>query len=162
MALKWEDPPKRKGGVVSKKLVVLAELRENPNQWALVQENIDPNIIWDKMVVRRGDRNYVHTRRPGLQTERILVFSKTPNYYHSMSGVEERGDVWHVLPRPQVKDAAAFPDELVARCIDQGCPPGGLICDPFAGSGTTGRVARSMGRKCRMFDLYPSNDNKES
>jgi DNA modification methylase len=41
---------------------------------------------------------------------------------------------------------ATFPTALVKRCILAGCPVGGTVLDPFAGSGTTGQVAVSLGR----------------
>ena len=43
----------------------------------------------------------------------------------------------------QFKDAhyATFPPELIRPCVLAGCPPGGIVLDPFFGSGTTGVVA---------------------
>lgn len=40
---------------------------------------------------------------------------------------------------------AVFPRELPRFCIKVGCPEGGVVLDPFAGSGTTLEVARGMG-----------------
>lgn len=48
---------------------------------------------------------------------------------------------------------ATFPPELVQRCIDAGCPEGGVVLDPFVGSGTTPLIARAMGRSCIGIDL---------
>ena len=39
---------------------------------------------------------------------------------------------------------APFPEELPRRCLQLGCPPGGVVLDPFAGSGTTLVVAREL------------------
>ena len=36
---------------------------------------------------------------------------------------------------------AAYPPKLAERCILAGCPKGGVVLDPFFGSGTTGLVA---------------------
>ena len=41
---------------------------------------------------------------------------------------------------------ATFPEELVRLCVLAGCPPGGTVLDPFAGTGTTGIVALKLGR----------------
>ncbi len=41
-------------------------------------------------------------------------------------------------------DTAPFPDELVKRCLEVGCPKNGIVLDPFVGSGTTVRVANEM------------------
>lgn len=50
---------------------------------------------------------------------------------------------------------ATFPAELVERCLDAGCPPGGRVLDPFGGSGTTALVAIAKGRTCDLIELNP-------
>lgn len=50
---------------------------------------------------------------------------------------------------------ATFPPELVERCIRAGCPRGGIVLDPFGGSGTTGMVALAMGRRAILLELNP-------
>ncbi|MDE2104095.1 MAG: site-specific DNA-methyltransferase [Patescibacteria group bacterium] len=47
---------------------------------------------------------------------------------------------------------ATFPEEIPATCILAGCPEGGVVCDPFSGSGTTGVVARKLGRRFIGFE----------
>ena len=42
---------------------------------------------------------------------------------------------------------APFPEALVARAIRHACPPGGVVLDPFAGSGTVRDVALAEGRR---------------
>jgi len=41
---------------------------------------------------------------------------------------------------------AVFPPDLIEPCILAGCPPGGIVLDPFFGSGTVGQVAIKTGR----------------
>ena len=50
---------------------------------------------------------------------------------------------------------ATFPDELAARCIKAGCPDGGIVLDPFLGSGTTYAVANGLGRQAIGIELNP-------
>jgi site-specific DNA-methyltransferase (cytosine-N4-specific) len=51
---------------------------------------------------------------------------------------------------------AVFPEELAARMISSGCPErGGVVLDPFMGSGTTGLVARKLGRNYLGIELNP-------
>jgi len=50
-------------------------------------------------------------------------------------------------------DIAPFPDELVDRCLSIGCPPNGVVLDPFAGSGTTLAVALDFGASAIGIDL---------
>jgi len=64
--------------------------------------------------------------------------------------------VWPMATRP-FSDAhfATFPPELVERCLRAGCPPGGLVLDPFGGAGTTGLVAQALGFDCILIELNP-------
>ncbi len=41
---------------------------------------------------------------------------------------------------------ATYPEKLILPCILAGCPRGGVVLDPFFGSGTTGFVASNNGR----------------
>jgi DNA modification methylase len=50
---------------------------------------------------------------------------------------------------------ATFPEELPRRCILAGSRAGDLVLDPFAGSGTTCAVARSLGRSYLGIELNP-------
>jgi DNA modification methylase len=61
--------------------------------------------------------------------------------------VRNRRSVWSV-PTRAFKGAhfATFPPNLIRACIDAGCPPGGVVLDPFMGAGTTAVVARELGR----------------
>lgn len=51
---------------------------------------------------------------------------------------------------------ATFPEKLIEPCILAGCPEGGVVLDPFAGSGTTGVVAKRMGRGFVGCEINPS------
>ena len=63
------------------------------------------------------------------------------------------GDCWFVATRGEGHHhPAAYPEALCERPILAGCPPGGLVVDPFAGSGTTCVVAKRLGRRFIGFD----------
>jgi hypothetical protein len=47
---------------------------------------------------------------------------------------------------------ATFPEELARRCILAGCPAGGTVLDPFAGSGTVGQVAQDLGHRALLIE----------
>lgn len=65
-------------------------------------------------------------------------------------------NVWTIATRP-FKEAhfATFPPALVEPCIKAGCPKGGLVLDPFGGSGTTGLVASRLQRDATLIELNP-------
>jgi len=62
--------------------------------------------------------------------------------------------VWTIPTRPY-KGAhfATFPEALVEPCILAGCPEGGICLDPFFGAGTTGLVAKKLGRRFIGIEL---------
>ncbi len=51
------------------------------------------------------------------------------------------------------KNEAPFPEELADAFVRSFCPPGGIVLDPFSGSGTTCAVARKTGRRFIGIDI---------
>ena len=69
-------------------------------------------------------------------------------------GGRNPGDVWSIATTPfPGAHFATFPVELPERCIKSGCKPGGVVLDPFSGSGTTGLAAARQGRRYVGIDL---------
>ena len=76
-----------------------------------------------------------------------------------------RRSVWTITTSPY-KGAhyATFPPKLIEPMILAGCPAGGIVLDPFVGSGTTVMVANHLGRKGIGLDLnfkYLKDNAKE-
>lgn len=65
--------------------------------------------------------------------------------------------VWTVATTPY-KGAhfATFQPALIEPCILAGAPAGGVVLDPFFGSGTTGQVAQALGRHYIGCELNPA------
>lgn len=51
------------------------------------------------------------------------------------------------------ENEAPFPEKLAERFILSFCPPGGVVLDPFGGSGTVGKVAAMHGRNAVLIDI---------
>lgn len=63
-------------------------------------------------------------------------------------------DVWRIpVARYPENHFAVFPLDLVRRPILAGCPVGGTVLDPFAGSGTIGEFCRYNDRNAILFEL---------
>lgn len=89
-------------------------------------------------------------------------YTENPDkFYRTKSGnayayrpKRNKRDVWTITTKP-FKGAhfATFPPDLIEPCILAGCPVGGVVLDPFAGSGTTGMVAKQNKRDFILIDL---------
>lgn len=88
---------------------------------------------------RFGGRKYGDSRAEETRTKSGKVYVPTAQ--------RNKRDVWAVATGG-FKGAhfAVFPERLVEPCILAGCPEGGTVLDPFAGSGTTGVVAKRLRR----------------
>ena len=97
--------------------------------------------------------------RPARGYEYIFLFVKDRHYFFDKSKLPRDGgaqDVWSIPARPKqngAKQTAPFPDELVEQCLAVGCPPGGVVLDPFCGSGTTMRIAIRDGHPALGIEL---------
>ena len=69
-----------------------------------------------------------------------------------------RRSVWSVATEASSEEHfAAYPEALVTPCILAGCPEGGVVLDPFVGTGTTVKVAQALNRKGIGCDLDPKS-----
>lgn len=82
--------------------------------------------------------------------------TKSGNEWTGESGKRNKRSVWTVTTKP-FKGAhfAVFPPDLILPCVLAGAPVGGLVLDPFAGSGTTGVVSVEQGRRFYGCELNP-------
>lgn len=110
-----------------------------------LEEYINPINRWGGNMVKRlnGSDEY------GMK-QRIRSYRPTEE------GRNKR-TVWSINTKP-FNDAhfAVFPEQLAATMIKAGCPEGGLVLDPFLGSGTTARVAKDLGRHYLGIELNPA------
>jgi hypothetical protein len=81
--------------------------------------------------------------------------SNTPGY-KKWTGKRNKRSVWTVTTKP-FKEAhfATFPPDLIKPCILAGCPAGGVVLDPFMGSGTVAEVALKLNRRFVGIELNP-------
>ena len=65
--------------------------------------------------------------------------------------------IWNFpkLDKDQLKYPGQLPEELMENVLYYWTEPGQIVWDPFAGSGTTGKVAERMMRRYQLSDLAP-------
>lgn len=98
--------------------------------------------------------------------EYLFMMTKAERYYFNHEGFKEptvcgtdlrnRRSVWTV-PAQSFRGAhfATFPPDLIRPALLGGCPPGGVVLDPFGGSGTVAGVAESLGMDSIIIELNP-------
>lgn len=100
-----------------------------------------------------------HVSTPGREGENYMRGQKAmrptgPNSGQYSEGGRNPGDVWEIATQPfPGAHFATMPVRLAERCIRAGCKPGGVVLDPFSGSGTTGLAAARHGRRYVGIDL---------
>jgi DNA modification methylase len=147
-----------------------------------IEESFDfvDDIIWEKpsgagWATGRG-RRFAADRNP-LQykavpvTEYILVYRKHSDKlidwnirnHPDQEAVNEskvgdnyeRTNIWKISPAYSKDHPAIFPPELVERVIRYYSFKGDVVLDPFAGSGTLGRVAVQLNRRFVLSEMDP-------
>ncbi|MDX2106216.1 MAG: site-specific DNA-methyltransferase [Candidatus Melainabacteria bacterium] len=126
----------------------LGWLVRNDNVW------LKPNPIPDQV-----------RDRCSISHEYVFHFVKERWYYFDRDAVGRRSSRGSILPpldtwevpavKGQVNHKARFSEELVRVPIDATTPPGGVVLDPFAGSGTSLVYARKQGYRCIGIDIKP-------
>jgi site-specific DNA-methyltransferase (cytosine-N4-specific) len=98
-----------------------------------------------------------------LSHEHFFHFVKRPKigrakYYYDIRHVEPGAtDVVTVSAAPgQNGHTATFPEKLIRPRILSSCPPGGIVLDPFCGTGRALAVAVEEGRRVIGFDISPT------
>lgn len=113
--------------------------------------------------LNRAFSNNHMEKRKGIGDEQYSISGKSQaKSYEKLrkkieSGEEitrNRRSVWTINTRPsKISHFASYPAELIEPMILSGCPVGGIVLDPFAGTGTTGIVANLHGRKALLLEL---------
>lgn len=93
-------------------------------------------------------------RGPALHPDKVSTNGNAGLANRVSDGKRNRRSVWTVNTKPfKGSHFATFPHELIEPCVLAGCPEGGVVLDPFGGSGTTGAVAESHGRNAILCEL---------
>ena len=106
-------------------------------------------IIKDAQRVTHSDSEQVSGRAKELR-ERGFYFLK----YHPNGS--KPGDIWDILPEDTQGRSvhfAPYPADLCRTPIALTCPEGGLVLDPFVGTGTSCLVAMEYRRKSIGIDI---------
>lgn len=126
------------------------------------------DIIWKKpdgSVPNRNGGFFRHRKpvayKPNVVTEYVLVFKKRAPFLIDkilqnnslVNGEYERTNVWEIQPETKSWHPAPFPQALVEKIIRYYSYENDIIYDPFAGSGTTGKIAKQLKRNYILSEI---------
>lgn len=131
--------------------------------------------IWDKRKSARfsswGSYPYPPNLLSTFPYEWIIVFSKSGKRQPIEKEIKKASSITHseftdwvqnsiwdfqTASAKQENHPAPFPEELPRRCIRLYSFIGDTVLDPFAGSGTTLKVARELGRNSIGYEINPA------
>lgn len=137
------------------------------------RDNFLNEIIWAYDYGARA------TKKWPAKHDNILVYSKTTKYFFNSEEVDrepymapglvsqekrDKGKLptdvwWHTIVSPTGKEKTGYatqkPEGVLQRIITASSRPGDLVVDFFAGSGTTGAVAKKLERRFLLVDENP-------
>ena len=128
-------------------IFMLTKSRRYFYDWLAIAEPIAPTTALRKKA-GRGVGKYSAPVPGQPQTQNINKPREKGSITDDMiSPVRAKRDVWFINTVPyKGGHFAAYPPLLAETCILAGCPKGGIVLDPFMGSGTTGLAAKRHGR----------------
>lgn len=112
--------------------------------------------LHDFRLILRGENRVIHSDDP-TNSKRSDMLREQGFYFlrYDPRGTLPK-DVWTLSPdrsRGRTNHYAAFPEELCEIPIKATCTGGGIVLDPFVGTGTTILAAQNLGRRGIGIDL---------
>lgn len=118
--------------------------------------NVKQIIVWDRGNTPKLSNTYFLPT-----TEWIFWIKKdfkSVPYFDKSKSLHKK-NIWRINKERDNSHPAPFPEELVENIISSCCPEGGLVLDPYNGSGTTGVVAKKYKLNYIGIDISESYIN---
>ncbi|MBG0718370.1 site-specific DNA-methyltransferase [Microbacterium sp. 2C] len=110
-----------------------------------------------RMVIRGGGQRVTHSDQDRVSGRAKELRDKGFYFLRYHPNGAKPSDVWDIVPEDtQKRDPlhyAAYPVDLCRIPVLATTPPGGIVLDPFAGTGTTLVAARTLGRRGVGIDI---------
>lgn len=121
-----------------------------------ILDEVRLGTLADFRMIIRGQQRATHSDSESV-SGRARELSQKGHYFlrYHPNGAKP-ADVWDIIPEDSQKRKlhfAPYPEDLCRLPILATCPEGGVVLDPFCGTGTTNLVARQFGRKSIGIDI---------
>lgn len=129
-------------------IFLLAKSKQYFYDAAAIAEPIAPTTAARYRQGRAAGHKYAE-EVPGQGKVQGINKARKGGYYDDalLPTMRNKRDIWLINTVPyKGGHFAAFPPKLAETCILAGCPKGGIVIDPFFGSGTTGKAAKDLDR----------------
>jgi DNA modification methylase len=132
------------------------EKKEAMSQLDMVLTKMKNGEVADFRMVIRNEQRTTHSDSYSLSGRAKELKEKGFYFLFYNSKGAMPSNVWDILPEDtqhRKLHYAPFPEELCIIPIKATCPKGGIVLDPFCGTGTTMKVAYELGKKSIGIDL---------
>jgi DNA modification methylase len=120
---------------------------------------IQAGRIADFRMIIRGQQRTTHSDQEKVSGRAKELRDKGFYFLRYHPKGSKPSDVWDIIPEDtQGREShfAPYPADLCRLPIVATCPPGGVVLDPFCGTGTSLIVARNLGRESVGIDISKS------
>lgn len=119
-------------------------------------DRVRKNEVADFRMIIRGQQRTTHSDSERISGRARELRDKGYYFLRYHPKGSKPSDVWDIMPegsQNRKSHFAPYPKDLCRIPIMATCPAGGLVLDPFCGTGTTMAVASELGRKSVGIDV---------
>ncbi|MCY4657568.1 MAG: site-specific DNA-methyltransferase [Gammaproteobacteria bacterium] len=124
----------------------------------VILADVSSGRLTDFRMIIRGQQRTIHSDSEKLSGRAKELRDKGFYFLKYHPKGTKPSDVWEIIPedtQKRVGHFAPYPKDLCRIPMISTCPPGGVVLDPFCGTGTTLVVAAELGRIGIGIDISP-------
>ena len=137
----------------------VAEKAEAMQSLGVMLDDVTSGRISDFRMIIRGQQRTTHSSSEKVSGRAKELFNRGFYFLRYHPNGSKPSDVWDIMPEDtqgRTLHFAPYPVDLCRIPILTTCPKGGIVLDPFCGTGTTLLAAGLMGRRSVGIDISSS------
>lgn len=131
--------------------------RSNFTVWRVTQRNDGDMLttIGNGLVLTDGKSHKLYCSAKPPKNKKLRYVRTKENQHVDLYQEDKLGTVWEASIEPHAMHPTQKPVEIPTRAIENSSQPGGIVLDPFGGSGSTLIAADDTGRRCFTMEIDP-------